>query len=462
MLFHRSCVVIGCVLLALVAAPAAEAQAATKKPRLASLRSVPEKVEAGKRFRARGRVTHLPKHKAVRVTFTLRKSGRAIALRTVKLKRAKHSSSRRFSARIKVPAFVRAGAYGFRACVRKSCRSKRLRVTDNPVPGPGPVPQPPHGPAPLAANHSLRAPLTGESFYFVMADRFFNGDTSNDTGGISGGKTEHGFDPTSKGYFHGGDLAGLRQKLGYIKRLGTTAIWLTPSFKNKAVQDNNGFPSAGYHGYWITDFTQIDPHLGTNNDLKALIRDAHKLGIKVYFDIISNHTADVIRYQEGAAPAYKSKDESPYKTASGTPFDDRDYAGGSTFPALKPTGQPSCASPGPAVSFPYRPCVPDAERDVKVPAWLNDVSLYHNRGDTTFAGENSQYGDFFGLDDLFTENPAVVNGMIDIYKLWIRDFAIDGFRMDTMKHVDDAFWQRFAPEIARYARSRGISDFYMF
>ena len=83
--------------------------------------------------------------------------------------------------------------------------------------------------------------------------------------------------------------------------------------------------------------------------------------------------------------------------------------------------------------------------DVKVPAWLNDVTLYHNRGNTTFAGENSQYGDFFGLDDLFTENPQVVDGMIDIYEAWIRDFRIDGFRIDTMKHVNDEFWQKFAP-----------------
>ena len=101
---------------------------------------------------------------------------------------------------------------------------------------------------------------------------------------------------------------------------------------------------------------------------------------------------------------------------------------------------------GPLQSFPYHPCVPAAEQNVKVPAWLNDVSLYHNRGNTTFAGENSQYGDFFGLDDLFTENPRVVDGMIDIYKFWIREFRVDGFRMDTMKHVDDPFWQRFAPD----------------
>jgi alpha-amylase len=314
-----------------------------------------------------------------------------------------------------------------------------------------------------AAHHSLRQPVTDQNFYFVMADRFENGDTANDNGGLPPGKGEgqSGFDPTGKGWYHGGDLTGLTAKLDYIKGLGTTAIWLTPSFKNKAVQPEDN--SAGYHGYWITDFTQIDPHLGTNQDLRALVDGAHARGMKVYFDIITNHTADVIEYTEGGRRPYVSKDQSPYRTASGTPFDDRDFAGSDFFPALAPTGQPSCsAPPAPFSSFPYHPCVPDAEQNVKVPAWLNDVSLYHNRGDTTFSGENSQYGDFFGLDDLFTENPRVVDGMIDIYKTWIRDFRIDGFRMDTMKHVDDPFWQRFAPVIEAYAKSQGIPDFYMF
>jgi alpha-amylase len=314
-----------------------------------------------------------------------------------------------------------------------------------------------------AAHHSLREPVTDQNFYFVMADRFNNGDTANDNGGLPPGKGDgqSGFDPTGKGWYHGGDLTGLTAKLDYIKGLGTTAIWLTPSFKNKAVQPADN--SAGYHGYWITDFTQIDPHLGTNQDLRTLVDAAHARGMKVFFDIITNHTADVIRYTEGGRRPYVSKDQSPYRTASGTPFDDRDFAGTDFFPSLVPTGQPSCSDPaGPFSSFPYHPCVPDAERDSKVPAWLNDVSLYHNRGDTTFSGENSQYGDFFGLDDLFTENPRVLDGMIDIYKTWIRDFRIDGFRMDTMKHVDDAFWQTFAPTIESYAKSLGIPDFYMF
>jgi alpha-amylase len=300
-----------------------------------------------------------------------------------------------------------------------------------------------------AARHSLRAPLTGENFYFVMADRFENGRTDNDLGGLPADRLVSGFDPTAKGFYHGGDLAGIRQRLAYIRGLGTTAIWLTPSFKNKAVQLEDG-PSAGYHGYWITDFTQIDPHLGTNQELAALIGEAHAMGMKVFFDIITNHTADVIDYEEAHRPAYISKDQEPYRTASGTPFDDRDYAGTGSFPPLSRTE-----------SFPYTPFIP-AGSPVKVPDWLNDVTLYHNRGNTTFVGENSYYGDFFGLDDLFTEHPRVVQGMIDIYEAWIRDFGIDGFRIDTMKHVNDEFWQQFGPQVLAYARQHGKREFFMF
>src|SRR5215208_2984060 len=316
-----------------------------------------------------------------------------------------------------------------------------------------------------AAHRSLRAAVTDQNFYFVMADRFQNGSTANDLGDYAdNGKTEGtaGFDPAHKGWYHGGDLAGLRSKLDYIQGLGTTAIWLTPSFKNKAVQNNDGFPSAGYHGYWITDFTQIDPHLGTNTELRQLVNDAHARGINVYFDIISNHTADVIRYGAGGGRTYVSKDRYPYRDAAGVAFDDRDFAGGSTFPALDPSGTPACPVPDTPKSFPYNPCIPGVIDDHKTPEWLNDVSIYNKRGNTTFTGENSQYGDFFGLDDLFTENPKVVDGMIDIYETWISEFRIDGFRMDTMKHVDDPFWQRFAPAIEQYAQSQGIDDFYMF
>ena len=295
--------------------------------------------------------------------------------------------------------------------------------------------------------------MTDENFYFVMADRFSNGDTANDTGGLGEDPMISGFDPTKKGFYNGGDLAGLLDKIDYIEGLGTTSIWLTPSFKNKAVQTED--KSAGYHGYWVTDFTQIDPHLGTNNELKTLINEAHSRGMKVYFDIITNHTADVIGYEdsngEGARRPYKSKDAEPYRTASGGAFDDRDFAGAKDFPALDVK-----------TSFPYKPVLQPGEETLKVPNWLNDPTLYHNRGDTTFAGEDSYYGDFFGLDDLFTEHPTVVDGMEDIYKTWIREFGVDGFRIDTMKHVNDEFWQEFGPEVLSYAKAQGKDEFFMF
>jgi glycosidase len=300
------------------------------------------------------------------------------------------------------------------------------------------------------ARHALRSGLTDQDFYFVMGDRFQNGDPANDEGGLGDDRLVSGFDPANKGFYNGGDLAGLTSELDYIQGLGTDAIWLTPIFKNKAVQLEDG-PSAGYHGYWITDFTQVDPHLGTNAELAELVDAAHAKGMKVFFDIITNHTADVIGYEEGARTAYVSKDVSPYRTASGRVFDDRDYAGTSRFPDLDP-----------ATSFPYTPVLDPAEEDLKVPAWLNDPTMYHNRGNTTFTGEDSQYGDFFGLDDLFTERPEVVDGMTDIYQSWIGEFGIDGFRIDTMKHVNDEFWQAFGPGILDYADRHGKPDFFMF
>ncbi len=300
------------------------------------------------------------------------------------------------------------------------------------------------------AGSSLRSALTREQLYFLMADRFANGSTANDQGGLTGSRLETGFDPTDKGFFHGGDLAGVSKKLDYIKSLGTTAIWLTPTFKNQPVQGTGADASAGYHGYWITDFTQIDPHLGTNAEMKSLVNAAHAKGMKVFFDIITNHTADIIDYQ-GDSHTYVSKETSPYKDASGTVFDDATFAGGSTFPALAA-----------ATSFPYIPVFrSEADKTAKTPAWLNDPTLYHNRGDSTFAGESAEYGDFVGLDDLFTEQPKVVDGMTDIYKKWV-DFGIDGFRIDTVKHVDMPFWQKFSPAIQAQAKAVGNPDFFMF
>ncbi|WP_432456825.1 pullulanase-type alpha-1,6-glucosidase [Cellulomonas iranensis] len=295
----------------------------------------------------------------------------------------------------------------------------------------------------------VRDPGAGESFYFVLTDRFADGDPGNDTGGLDGDRLTTGLDPTDKGFYHGGDLAGLRERLDYVEGLGTTAIWLTPSFLNKPVQGAGADASAGYHGYWVTDFTRIDPHLGTNAELEALIADAHARGIKVYFDIITNHTADVIDYAEGGY-GYVDQATRPYRDAAGEPFDPATYAGTGDFPALDP-----------ATSFPYTPVIDPADAQAKVPAWLNDPTLYHNRGNSTWTGESVTYGDFDGLDDLMTEHPDVVQGFVDVYEAWV-DLGIDGFRIDTVKHVNREFWDVFTTAIAQHAAAVGNPDFFMF
>ncbi|WP_261340779.1 pullulanase-type alpha-1,6-glucosidase [Tessaracoccus flavus] len=281
-----------------------------------------------------------------------------------------------------------------------------------------------------------------ENFYFVLTDRFANGDPSNDTGGIEGGRLDHGFDPTHNGFYHGGDIAGLVDQLDYIEGLGTTAIWLTPSFTNRAVQGVD----AGYHGYWVTDFTTIDPHLGGNEALTELTTAAHERGMKVYFDIITNHTADGIDYEEGQYTYIDTATE-PYRNAAGEPIDVDALAGSDTWPALDPE-----------VSFAYTPVA--REGVVKTPSWLNDLTLYHNRGNSTWSGESVTHGDFDGLDDLMTEHPTVVDGMIDIYKAWM-DMGIDGFRIDTVKHVNFEFWEEWTDAISDHADAIN-PDFFMF
>ena len=276
-----------------------------------------------------------------------------------------------------------------------------------------------------------------EVFYFVLPDRFHNGDTSNDLGAAAGDKkralSRGGLDKSHKGMYHGGDIAGLTEKLPYLDNMGISAIWLTPVLRNQAVQAD----SAGYHGYWILDFTEIDPHLGSNDDLKTFINQAHKRNIKVFFDIITNHTADVIKYKEchgddGLAWLVKGNN-CPYKSLAQLANNDN-----------------------------YTPIIPKGNEHLKSPGWLNDIKLYHNQGDSHWAGESALRGDFSGLDDIDTSNSTVVNGMIDIYKAIIDEFKPDGFRIDTVKHVNMAFWQKFSPALIAHAKSLGINNFFMY
>ncbi len=317
----------------------------------------------------------------------------------------------------------------------------------------------------------LARPPQDEVVYFVLPDRFENADTTNDQGGLDGGRLTHGFDPTHKGFFHGGDLKGLTARLDYIQGLGATAIWLGPIYKNKPVQGPPGDESAGYHGYWITDFTTVDPHFGTEDDLKEFVDAAHKRGIKIYLDIITNHSADVIAYRECHDETYKGADKTvggcPYRSKADFPYATRGAVDGSPI-------NEGFMGDGAAYQTPenfeklkradhaYTPYVSESEKSIKKPDWLNDPIYYHNRGDSFWVGESALYGDFGGLDDLMTEHPRVLAGMIEIFQDWITKYRIDGFRIDTARHVAPEFWRPFTAAMVSHAADVGIPNFYVF
>jgi glycosidase len=275
-----------------------------------------------------------------------------------------------------------------------------------------------------------------------MPDRYANGSTANDQGGLSGPRARTGFDPTDPAYYHGGDLAGLAANLQRVKDLGFTALWVTPVLKQDPFE--NG--SAAYHGYWGLDFTTVDPHLGTDQDFADLVAKAHDLGLKVYLDVVVNHTADIV---ELTGTSYS---DVPYRDCHGRRFNPARFVTGK-FPCLKSTLMPRV------------PFVPAGERSLKKPGWLNDPLNYHDRGNIDF-GSCSQacfeQGDFFGLDDLFTEKPNVMSGLAQIYASWISRFKVDGFRIDTAKHVNAAFFRLWVPRIRTAAKQAGIADFPIF
>ncbi|HVS84712.1 MAG TPA: alpha-amylase family glycosyl hydrolase [Gaiellaceae bacterium] len=308
------------------------------------------------------------------------------------------------------------------------------------------------GAAPPPASLAKPGPASGlatDRIYFVMTDRYADGDPANDNGGLSGTRTITGYDPTSPAWFHGGDFKGLTgdctdpaHGLDRIKQLGFDAIWVTPPVGNQVSQGDSG----GYHGYWGTDFLNVDPHLGTDQDFADFVACAHSLGMKVIMDIVVNHTGDIIQYEGG--PTYQ---DGSYRDCHGKPFDPAKYVGKKTFPCL---------------STRYMPKVPyffPGGNKAKSPAWLNDPLNYHDRGDISSCSQQCQeWGDFDGLDDLFTEKPTVEQGLAQIYSGWITRYKIDGFRVDTAQYVNAGFFKLWVPQILAAARQAGVPDFQIF
>jgi glycosidase len=284
-----------------------------------------------------------------------------------------------------------------------------------------------------------------------MPDRYANGDPSNDTGGLTGTRNVTGYDASSIGWFHGGDLKGLTgtctdpvHGLARIKGLGFNAIWVTPAVVNQVSQGD----SAGYHGYWGLDFTRVDPHLGSDQDFADFASCAHSLGMKVILDVVVNHTGDIVQTSGGGTFSTL-----PYRDCHGKVFDPARYVGKRTFPCLS------------ARFMPETPLVLPSLAKAKTPAWLNDVTNYHDRGNIDFSSCSQscyEQGDLFSLDDLFTEKPAVEQGLVRIYADWITKYRLDGFRVDTARHLNAGFWRLWVPRMIAAARSAGVNDFQIF
>ncbi|MEZ4815322.1 MAG: alpha-amylase family glycosyl hydrolase [Bdellovibrionota bacterium] len=270
----------------------------------------------------------------------------------------------------------------------------------------------------------------GEVIYQIQIDRFNNGNPFNDSSNIPKVQQENqkGTQYKIQEYRHGGDLEGITQRLDYLKELGVGALWITPVFKNK---------NASYHNYCTSDFTQVDPAFGDNEDLRTLVAEAHKRDIKVILDIVVNHVCDSdTKYISSPADNYGTcVSDLMSKYFSGNPNQEirgqkQIQFSNSFFPAFKN------------------------------PAFLSRCG--NLAGDSGSNGAGAVFGDFSDeMLDFNTLNYDFQEIFTDIHKWWIAYADIDGFRMDAAKHVSADFVAKFATETRSFAKSLGKDNFYV-
>jgi len=311
--------------------------------------------------------------------------------------------------------------------------------------------------------------------YFLLVDRFSDGSETNYRG--NNGKTVRSGGPTGRyghGDFHnavktekgarawaeagdhwvGGNLKGLATKLGYLKRLGVTAIWLSPLLKQPpwAVHD--------YHGYGTQDFLRVDPRFGTGAELREFVRQAHEFGIYVILDIICNHAGDVFeydpdRYEESGPDGNKFMDP----RWDGEEYAVKGWRDGYGAPNLPfetldlkkyPYGYPDCAV---------------------WPRELQTPGAFHRKGYMCDWDNFPEFvdADFFGLKDFdlgwgdesdFHPSPTL-DALVRIYQYWIAYADIDGYRVDTVKHMGVGAVNYFAGKVKEFAANLGKRNFYL-
>lgn len=293
-----------------------------------------------------------------------------------------------------------------------------------------------------------------EIIYQVLVDRFADGDLSNDF------RVDRG----AAARYHGGDWRGLADRLDYILGLGVTTIWISPIVKN--VETDAGIDS--YHGYWQQDPFSLNPHFGNLDDLRDFIGRAHSLGLKVILDVVTNHMGQLFYYDinmngrpdENVAGGIDPLTGKQSATIHVTEYDP-DYEN----PFVMSWTSLGIAGPAPIVFFDD----PSINRIPPPDPRLANPLNYHRRGrivnyDSPPDGtEQTMFGDFpGGLKDLATENREVRDAMAEAFSKWIELADFDGFRIDTVKHVEHGFWQDFANRIRAKAASLGKSKFLVF
>lgn len=291
-----------------------------------------------------------------------------------------------------------------------------------------------------------------EVLYFLMVDRFSDG-RERDWRDDAGVTVAHGNTPPLRPAdrdnamgteaeraawrdagerWAGGTLRGLRSKLGYLRRLGITAVWVSPILKQVPGTET-------YHGYGTQDFLDVDPHFGTPEDLRDLVAAAHGMGIRVVLDVVLNHTGDVFDY---AVPAPVWDGDRTYPVAGL-----RDAEGKPTIPFGSPVD----------------------DRDAAVwPVELQTPETFTRQGRILDWDRSPEYlrGDFQTLKDVALLRPdgrpsAALVALTRAYQFWLAFADLDGFRVDTVKHMDPEAARYFSSEIHEFAQSIGKENFYL-
>jgi alpha-amylase len=313
-----------------------------------------------------------------------------------------------------------------------------------------------------------------EVIYQVLIDRFADGDQGNDLE----------VDPTTLAHYQGGDWLGLQQHLDYIQALGVTTIWISPVVKN--VDNDSGFDA--FHGYWTQDLSAPNPHFGDIPALRSLVSAAHGVGIKVILDIVVNHLGQLFYYDINS-------NGQPDVSISGGGCNKWDNAADTSnlYPDYS-SANPNCivlnGQSGVEVVNEYDPQFnpdgvvqsfsslgysgpapivflddPASNHMAPQPSFFQNPDVFNRRGGTVnySIGDQLVHGDFpGGLKDLATYRCDVKQAMVDAYASWVELADFDGFRIDTVKHVEPEFWRYFSQKVRQRLAKDGKQNFFMF